>query len=107
VKLLHRSAASPSSSSKRPRKRGAFQFQPPYSSAVEQSARPKLKLDAARQRLHESVILGMKTWIREETRRGLRAPRTGGERGVRFHFEVLERFREEERRRRAEQHFTL
>jgi hypothetical protein len=30
------------------------------------------RLDAARQRLHEIVILRMKTWIREETRRGLR-----------------------------------
>jgi hypothetical protein len=107
VKLLHRSAASPSSSSKRPRKRGAFQFQPPYSSVVEQSARPKLKFDAASQRLHEIVILRMKTWIPEETRRGLREAEDWRRERVRFHFEVLERFREEERRRREERHFTL
>jgi hypothetical protein len=30
------------------------------------------RLDVARMRLHEIVILRMKTWIREETRRGLR-----------------------------------
>jgi hypothetical protein len=30
------------------------------------------RLDAARQRLHEIVILRMKTWVAEETRRGLR-----------------------------------
>jgi hypothetical protein len=65
------------------------------------------RLDAARQRLHEIVILRMKTWIREETRRGLREADDWRRERVRFHFQVLERFREEERRRRAERHFTL
>jgi hypothetical protein len=59
------------------------------------------RLDAARMRLHEIVILRMKTWIREETRRGLREAEDWRRERVRFHFEVLERFREEQRRRRA------
>jgi hypothetical protein len=61
------------------------------------------RLDAARQRLHEIVILRMKTWIREETRRGLREAEDWRRGEVRLHFHVLERFREEQRRRRAEQ----
>jgi hypothetical protein len=61
------------------------------------------RLDAARQRLHEIVILRMKTWIREETRRGLREAEDWRRERVRFHFEVLERFREEQRRRLEEQ----
>jgi hypothetical protein len=52
-------------------------------------------------RLREIVILRMKTWIREETRRGLREAEDWRRARVRFHFEVLERFREEKRRRRA------
>jgi hypothetical protein len=54
-------------------------------------------------RLHEIVILRMKTWIREETRRGLRHAEDWRRERVRFHFEVLKRFREEQRRRREEQ----
>jgi hypothetical protein len=65
------------------------------------------RLDAARQRLHEIVILRMKTWIREETRRGLREAEDWRRERVRFHFEVLERFREEHRQRTAERRFTL
>jgi hypothetical protein len=57
------------------------------------------KLDAARQSLHEIVILRMKTWIREETRQGLREADDWRRERVRFHFEVLERFHEEQRRR--------
>jgi hypothetical protein len=64
------------------------------------------RLDAARMRLREIVILRMKTWIREETRRGLREAEDWRRERVRFHFEVLERFREEQRRRREERHFT-
>jgi hypothetical protein len=60
------------------------------------------RLDAARQRLHEIVILRMKTWIREETRRGLREAEDWRRERVRFHFEVLKRFREEQRQRAAE-----
>jgi Tfp pilus assembly protein PilN len=60
-------------------------------------------LDAARQRLHEIVILRMKTWIREETRRGLRDAEDWRRGEVRLHFQVLERFREEQRRRHEEQ----
>jgi hypothetical protein len=64
------------------------------------------KLDAARQRLHEIVILTMETWLLPETLRGLREAEDWRRERVRFHFEVLKRFREEERRRRAERHFT-
>jgi hypothetical protein len=52
------------------------------------------RLDAARQMLHEVVILRMKTWIREETRRGLREAEEWRRGEVRLHFQVLERFRE-------------
>ena len=65
------------------------------------------RLDAARERLHEIIILRMKTWIREETRRGLREAEDWRRERVRFHFEILERFREEERRRGAERRFAL
>jgi hypothetical protein len=65
------------------------------------------RLDAARMRLHEIVILRMKTWIREETRRGLREAEDWRRERVRFHFEVLKRFRQEQRRRREERNFTL
>jgi hypothetical protein len=60
------------------------------------------RLDAARQRLHEIVILRMKTWIREETRRGLREAEDWRRERVRFHFAVLERFREVHRQRAEE-----
>jgi hypothetical protein len=61
------------------------------------------RLDAARQRLHEIVILRMKTWIREETLKGLRDAEDWRRGEVRLHFHVLERFREEQRRREAQQ----
>jgi hypothetical protein len=60
------------------------------------------RLEAARQRLQEIVILRMKTWAPEETRRGLREAEAWRRERVRFHFEVLERFREQQRQRRAE-----
>jgi hypothetical protein len=62
------------------------------------------RLDAARQRLHEIVILRMKTWVPEETRRGLREAEDWRRERVRFHFEVLKRFREEQRQRAEERH---
>jgi hypothetical protein len=65
------------------------------------------RLEAARMRLREIVVRRMKTWIREETRRGLREAEEWRRERVRFHFEVLERFREEQRRDRAERPFTL
>jgi hypothetical protein len=65
------------------------------------------KLDAARMRLHDIVILGTKTWLPAETLKGLREAETWRRGEVRSHFQVLERFREEQRRRRAERHFTL
>jgi hypothetical protein len=65
------------------------------------------KLDGARMRLHEIVILRMKTWLPEETRKALREAE-GWRRGeVWLHFRILKRFREEQRRRREERHFTL
>jgi hypothetical protein len=65
------------------------------------------RLDAARQRLREIVILRMKTWIREEARRGLREAEDWRRERVRFHFEVLKRFREEECHRNEPRHLTL
>jgi hypothetical protein len=53
-------------------------------------------------RLHEIVILGMKTWLLPETLKGGQAE-AWRRREVRLHFQVLERFREEQRRRREEQ----
>jgi hypothetical protein len=61
------------------------------------------RLDAARQRLREIVILRMKTWVREETLKGLRDAEDWRCGEVRLHFHVLERFREEQRRREAQQ----
>jgi hypothetical protein len=55
---------------------------PPWSAEADLLA----KLHGARIRLREIVILSMKTWIPAET--------------------LLERFREEQRRRREERHFT-
>jgi hypothetical protein len=49
----------------------------------------------------------MKTWLRAETLRGLRQAEAWRRREVRLHFHVLERFREEQCRRREERHFTL
>jgi hypothetical protein len=48
-------------------------------------------------RLHEIVILGMKTWLRAETLRGLRQAEAWRRREVRLHFQLLERFRDEQR----------
>jgi hypothetical protein len=65
------------------------------------------RLDAARRRLHEIVILRMKTWIREETRRGLHEAEEWRRGEIRLHFQVLERFRAQQLRRGAERHLTL
>jgi hypothetical protein len=62
---------------------GAKRPKPPRPTEADLQAR----LDAARQRLHEIVILRMKTWIREETRRGLREAEDWRRERVRFHFE--------------------
>jgi hypothetical protein len=67
----------------------------------------KAKLDAARMRLHEIVILGMKTWLPPEMLKGLRQAEAWRRKEVRFHFRVLERFRREQRRQEAERHFAL
>jgi Tfp pilus assembly protein PilN len=65
------------------------------------------KLAAARKRLHEIVILSMKTWLPSATLQGLRDAEQWRRREVRMHFQMLKRFRDEQRRRRAERHFTL
>jgi hypothetical protein len=57
------------------------------------------KLNAARTRLHEIVILGMKTWLPPDTLKGLRQAEAWRRGEVRLQFRVLERFREEQRRR--------
>jgi hypothetical protein len=56
------------------------------------------RLDAARMRLHEIVILRMKTWIREETRRGLRDAEDWRRERVRLHHRILEDFRAQQHR---------
>jgi hypothetical protein len=61
------------------------------------------RLDAARQRLHEIVILRMRYWMPEKTRDGLRETEEWRRQEVRLRFQVLERFREG----RTERHFTL
>jgi hypothetical protein len=50
------------------------------------------------------VILGMKTWLPVETLKGLREAEAWRRGEVRLHFQVLECFREELRRRREERH---
>ena len=65
------------------------------------------RLDAARALLHEIVILEMKTWLPEETLKGLREAEAWRRERVRLHHRILEGFREEQRRRRAGRHFTL
>jgi hypothetical protein len=52
---------------------------------------------AARQRLHEIVILRMKTWLPAETLNRLREAEAWRRGEVRLHFKLLERFREEQR----------
>jgi hypothetical protein len=68
--------------------------------ATHQRAKPppteadlQARLDAARMRLHEIVILGMKTSLPEETRQGLRQAETFRREQVRVHFRALEQFR--------------
>ncbi len=63
------------------------------------------KLDAERQRLREIVVLGMKSWLPEETLRGLRETEEFRRRQVKLHFTILERFREKQRQRGAERTF--
>jgi hypothetical protein len=50
----------------------------------------RAKLDAARMRLHEIVILGMKTWLPEETLKGLKLAEAIRREQVRMHFRILE-----------------
>jgi hypothetical protein len=65
------------------------------------------KLDAARVRLRELVVFGMKTWLPAVTLQRLRDAEQWRRREVRMHYRMLERLRDEQRRRRAERHFTL
>jgi hypothetical protein len=51
------------------------------------------RLDAARQMLHEIVILSMKTWLPAETLKDLQWAEAFRREQVRVHFRVLERFR--------------
>jgi hypothetical protein len=60
------------------------------------------KLDAARARLHEIVILRMKTWLPLVTLHRLEDAEQWRRREVRMHFRMLERLREEQRRRGPE-----
>jgi hypothetical protein len=49
------------------------------------------KLDAARVRLHEVVILRMKTWLPAETLKGLQWDEAFRREQVRMHFRILQR----------------
>jgi hypothetical protein len=65
------------------------------------------RLDAARTRVREIVMLRMKFWLPQETRDGLREAEDWRRERGRLHFQVLERFREQQRQERTERHFTL
>jgi hypothetical protein len=56
------------------------------------------KLAAARQRLREIVVLSLKTWVPEESRKGLGEAEAWRREMVRMHHKVLERFRAQQRR---------
>jgi hypothetical protein len=62
-------------------------------------ARLEAKLDGARQRLREIVLLGMKTWLSAETRKELPATENWAREQVRMNHRILERFRAEQRQR--------
>jgi hypothetical protein len=51
------------------------------------------KLDAARMRIHEIVVLRMKTWLPEETLKGLCEVEVIRREQVRMHFQILEHVR--------------
>jgi hypothetical protein len=51
------------------------------------------RLAAARTRLHEIVILRMKTWLSSETMNGLKLAEAIRREHVRMHFRILQRFR--------------
>jgi hypothetical protein len=67
-------------------------------------AEVQAKLDAARARLHEIVILSMKTWLPAETLKGLREAEAWRRERVRLHFRCWSLC--EQCRRREERHFT-
>jgi hypothetical protein len=77
----------------------------PCGSVAKQPTSPPLteehlqaKLDAARQRLRQIVVLGLKSWLPEETRKEL-AKIEGYARGqVRVHHRILDRLRAKRRR---------
>jgi hypothetical protein len=51
------------------------------------------RLDAARMRLHEIMILRMKTWLPPETLKGLQWAEAFRREQVRLHFRILEHVR--------------
>jgi hypothetical protein len=59
------------------------------------------KLDAARARLRELVVFGMKTWLPAPTLHRLRDAGQWRRREVRMHFNMLKRLREEQQRRQG------
>jgi hypothetical protein len=74
--------------------------QPPKATEADIQSR----LDAARMRLRELVVFGMKTWLPADTLKRLQVAEQWRRREVRMHFRMLKRFREEQRRRGAERH---
>jgi hypothetical protein len=61
-------------------------------------SRLQAKLDDARRRLREILILGMKTWLPQQTRKELRETEGSARKQVMLHLRVLEDFRERRRR---------
>jgi hypothetical protein len=65
-------------------------------------ARLQAKLDGARQRLREIIILRMKTWLSEGARMELRETERWAREQVRVHHRILERCRAGQRQRQTE-----
>jgi hypothetical protein len=57
------------------------------------------ELDVARARLRELVVFGMKAWLPAPTLHRLRDAEQWRRREIKMHFRMLERLREEQRRR--------
>jgi hypothetical protein len=68
----------------------------PSKPALPSEAELQARLDAARMRLHEIVILRMMTWLSVETQKGLREAETIRREQVRMHFRILACFRGEQ-----------
>jgi hypothetical protein len=73
----------------------------PSKQALPTEADLQATLDAARMRLHEIVILRLKTWLPEETVKGLWEAEAFRREQVRMYFRIVERFRTHHRPERT------